>query len=67
MLVNVISVVEDSAGIVDASYLECLIKTGTITSFKRANGWVKIGQDPIRQNSGNYSGPDRRKIDQHSL
>ena len=66
MLINVISAVEDSAGIVDASYLEHLIKTGTITAFKRSTGWVKIDKDPIRQNSGSYSGPDRRKIDQRS-
>jgi hypothetical protein len=66
MLINVISAVEDSAGIVDASYLEHLIKTGTITAFKRSSGWVRIGQDPVREDAGTYAGPDRRKIDQRS-
>jgi len=65
-LINVISAVEDSAGIVDATYLEHLINTGTITAFKRSSGWVQIGQDPICHHAAAYSGPDRRKVDQRS-
>lgn len=65
-LIDVISTVEDSAGIVDASYLEHLIKSGTITAFKRAGGWVRIGEDPIRHHTVAYTGPERRKVDQRS-
>ena len=67
MIVKVISVVEGAPGLVDARHLEYLIKTGKITAFKRKQGWVKIGEDPIRQGSGEFSGRDRRKIDQESL
>ena len=63
-LVKVISTFEDSRGLVDASGLEQLIKDGAITAFKRSNGWVRIDCDPIRQNTGTWSGPERRKIDQ---
>ncbi len=63
MIIKVIGTVENATGLVDASYLEGLIKSGTIKAFKRSNRWVKIGRDPIRQDSGDYSGPERRKID----
>ncbi len=64
MIIKVLGSVENAAGLVDASYLEGLIKNGSIKAFKRSNRWVKIGRDPIRQNTGDYSGPERRKIDQ---
>lgn len=63
-LIKVISTFEDSKGLVDASGLEQLIKNGAITAFKRSSGWVRIDQDPIRQNSSMWRGPERRKIDQ---
>jgi hypothetical protein len=65
-LIKVISAFEDANGLVDASRLEQLIRNGAITAFKRASGWVKIDQDPIRQNSGTWSGSERRKTDQDS-
>ncbi len=64
--IKVISTFEDSRGLVEASWLEQLIKNGAITAFKRSNGWVRIDRDPIRQNPGTWSGPERRKIDQAS-
>ncbi len=64
MIIKVLGSVENAAGLVDASYLEGLIKNGSIKAFKRSNRWVKIGRDPIRQNTDDYSGPERRKIDQ---
>lgn len=67
MLIKVISLFEDCKGLVDASCLEQLIRNGTITAFKRSSGWVRIGQDPVRQSKySTFSGPDRRKVVQSS-
>jgi hypothetical protein len=66
MLIEVISVVDESAGLVDASFLEGLIKSGTITAFKRSNGWVRIDRDPIRQYVRTFSGPERRTVVQRT-
>jgi hypothetical protein len=52
---------DNSAGVVKASSLEQLIITRRIVAFRRSEGWVKIGRDPVRGNSGNYNGPERRK------
>lgn len=41
--------------------LEDMIRDGRIKKFCRSDGWVVIGQDPIRGMGGQYSGPDRRK------
>jgi hypothetical protein len=41
--------------------LESLIREGRIKKFCRSDGWVVIGQDPIRGMGGQYSGPERRK------
>lgn len=67
MLIKVISLYEDCKGLVDAACLDQLIKNGTITAFKRSSGWVRIGQDPVRQNNcSTLCGPERRKIAQYS-
>lgn len=34
---------------VQSMLLDTLILSGVITKFKRAGGWVVIGQDPIRK------------------
>ena len=42
--------------------LQRLIEKRKIVQFMRSNGWVTVGYDPVRsQESGNYSGPERRK------
>jgi len=59
--VHVISAFEDSRGLVDASVLEQLIRNKEIAAFKRSGKWVDIDRDPIRQNTGAWNGPERRK------
>ncbi len=66
MLIEVVSTVDDKKGLVDASFLDLLIKNGTLKAFKRKGRWVVVGQHSIRQAASTYSGPDRRKIDQIS-
>lgn len=65
-LLKVISTFDDSKGLVDASGLEHLLKHGAVRAFERSGGWVRIGRDPIRRNTGIWKGPDRRKLDQNS-
>ncbi len=64
MLIEVISTVDDTKGLVDASLLELLIKNGTLKAFKREHAWVTIGEHDIRQSGSGYTGPERRKIEQ---
>lgn len=46
---------------VKVTRLDYLIAANRISDFRRATGWVRIGRDPIRKNSGeSYSGPERR-------
>ena len=42
--------------------LESLLQSNTVTSFKRAEGWVVVGRDAIRNShpAQEYNGPDRR-------
>jgi len=51
---------DNSAGVVKASSLEQLIITRRIVAFRRSEGWVKIGRDPVRGKGGEYEGPERR-------
>jgi hypothetical protein len=51
---------DNSAGVVKASSLEQLITTRRIVAFRRSEGWVKIGRDPVRGKGGKYKGPERR-------
>lgn len=51
---------DNSAGVVKASSLEQLIIARRIVAFRRSEGWVKIGRDPVRGNGGKYKGPERR-------
>lgn len=41
--------------------LEGLIKAGRIIEFRRENGWVRIGRDPVRREAMEYKGEERRK------
>jgi hypothetical protein len=48
---------------VQASNLEELIGQGKIKQFHRAEGWVTVGEDPIRGMSDvMYNGPERRRV-----
>ena len=60
---NLISVIyfDNSAGMVKPEELDELIKKRIILSFRRAEGWVRISGDPIRENAGKYEGPERRR------
>jgi len=53
---------DNTAGVVKASSLEQLIRSRKIAAFRRADGWVKIGRDPVRGNGGKYNGPERRSL-----
>ncbi len=47
---------------VQDSRLDELISSGIIKQFQRSDGWVMVGQDPVR-GMGNvmYNGPERRR------
>ncbi len=44
--------------------LNVLLETERVSKFKRSNGWVTVGVDPVRIvshiNNGGYRGPERR-------
>lgn len=45
--------------------LQQLIDGGKISAFRRASGWVKIGDEPTRGCGGKeYPGPERREFRQ---
>ncbi len=44
-------------------YLGSYIDSGRILKFKRKDGWVTIGVDPIRESDRTYIGPERRKVE----
>jgi hypothetical protein len=50
---------------VKASRLDEFIETGAIASFQRRSGWVRVGIDPIRATttefSNAYRGKERRQ------
>ncbi|HET6419054.1 MAG TPA: hypothetical protein VFG19_02795 [Geobacteraceae bacterium] len=50
-----------SYGLVEAERLDELIKTRGIIAFRRSDGWVRVGHDPLRGDGGSYAGPERRK------
>ena len=49
---------DDSYDMVEDRLLNELIITNKIKAFKRTDGWVRIGEDPIRKIV--YTGPERR-------
>jgi len=50
-------------GIISSSDLDDLIENNEILAFMRSDGWVKIGQDPIRKRQQPYNGLGRRADD----
>ena len=57
---------DNSPGMVGADALEPLIQRRIVTSFRRSDGWVRVGRDPVRGRGGNYKGPERRAMANHS-
>jgi len=51
---------DNSAGQASPEILDELIRNRKIITFRRSDGWVRIGFDPIRGDGGKYQGPDRR-------
>ncbi|SNB48011.1 GSU3473 family protein [Geobacter sp. DSM 9736] len=49
---------DGSFGMVDGIELDRLIFNGGVTAFRRSQGWVRVGHDPVRQ--GRH---DRRRRD----
>ncbi len=50
-------------GMVLSTSLDKLIGSNEIIAFRRQDGWVLLGEDPIRTNKDNgyYDGLDRRR------
>ncbi len=63
MIIKVIYA-NDGLGLVNAGDLEHLIRTRKILAFERANGWVTLGRDPVRQHDKQFR-PERRTVVQH--
>lgn len=56
---------DGSQGSVSVNRLDSLIASGRVKSFLRAEGWVRVGVDPIRRI--NCQARDRRKNAHDSL
>jgi len=52
---------DDSIEMVSSSQLQKLICMDLVKQFRRSDGWVSIGTDPIRGMGGTYDGQDRRR------
>jgi hypothetical protein len=50
---------DDSTELVDPDELDALIYNREIVSFRRSDGWVQIGVDPVRRKKNQYTGPER--------
>ncbi len=58
----------DNVQSIEANNLKRLIVGEKITAFRRSEGWVKLGIDPVRGDGGpDYDGPERRNIVQKSI
>jgi hypothetical protein len=57
----------DNYDMVKPFILDDLIASKKIKKFRRSEGWVTIGLDPIRGISGRYSGHERRKASEYPL
>lgn len=42
--------------------LNHLLESEEVLLFKRTDGWVVLGQDPVRGAGGAYAGPERRSL-----
>jgi hypothetical protein len=50
---------DDSTQLVKPDELDELIHSREIISFRRSDGWVQIGVDPVRIKKNQYTGPER--------
>jgi len=50
-----------SYDIIVSHRLDGLIKADKILAFRRGNGWVRVGKDPVRGEAIDFTGEDRRK------
>ena len=60
MLIKVLYL-DNTAGLVNASGLDELTKSGKIVAFKGEEGWVEVRR---KRNVDGYNGPERRKSGQ---
>ena len=61
MLIRVIYF-DKRAGLATQRDLGQLIESGAIAAFRRVDKWVIIGKDPIRKGCLEYSGEERRSM-----
>ena len=52
---------DNRAGAVTPNQLDQLIHHGHIQAFRRRDGMVRIGCDPVRGTGGSYHGQERRQ------
>jgi len=52
---------DNRADMVKEYLLEELIRTKKIIAFRRSNGWVNLGRDPVRASQLPFVGQERRK------
>lgn len=58
----------DKVEAVNVCDLRRLIAAGEVMAFRRSDGWVKVGSEPIRgDGGGEYDGPERRNFKQKAL
>ncbi len=58
----------DTIETVNVRDLRRLIAAGEVLAFRRADGWVKVGSEPLRGDGGcDYDGPERRNFRQKRL
>lgn len=50
-------------GIISSSDLDKLMENSEILAFRRSDGWVRIGQEPIRKCQQPFEGSGRRADD----
>lgn len=53
---------------IDVRELRRMIADGKVLAFRRSDGWVKVGSEPLRGDGGaDYNGPERRNFRQKPL
>lgn len=58
----------DKIETVNVCDLRRLIAAGEVLAFRRSDGWVKVGAEPMRGDGGReYDGPERRNFKQKAL
>jgi len=58
--------VHNSDGVVDASELEQLIKSGKVIAFERQGKWIMTEEDVTRQHPTAHFEPERRNVIRYS-